>query len=256
MTRREQYLPGHIYGGMASEGGGATLKRLHRLGLSALSPEDGVGAMGVMLRLTAAATATTVVSPIDWPRFFAAHPAAAAAATSGGILAEFVAPGAPLAAAAAAAHAATATATAAAAATGLSTMSFAAAKKAVTAAVVGILGVEVPRDEPLMAAGLDSLGVAELRGVLTALTGAIIPATAVFDYPSVAALAAFIAAPAPTPKPLQGLTTMSFDAAESAVATAVAEILGGDVPQDEPLMAAGLDSLGRAVQVDPRFTPD
>ena len=44
-----------------------------------------------------------------------------------------------------------------------------------------------------MAAGLDSLGVSELRASLATLAGADIPAVAMFDHPSVAALAAHVA---------------------------------------------------------------
>ena len=57
-----------------------------------------------------------------------------------------------------------------------------------------LLGAEVAPDQPLMEAGLDSLGAVELR---TALNGAFhvdLPATVTFDYPTIAALSAFIAA--------------------------------------------------------------
>ena len=46
---------------------------------------------------------------------------------------------------------------------------------------------------PSEQAGLDSLGSVELRNALTTRFGVELPATAVFDYPSVAALAGFIA---------------------------------------------------------------
>lgn len=56
-----------------------------------------------------------------------------------------------------------------------------------------MLGAEVGPDEPLMAAGLDSLGAVELRNSLERATGLQLPSTVVFDYPTVAALAAYIA---------------------------------------------------------------
>ena len=62
--------------------------------------------------------------------------------------------------------------------------------------VVGILGASVGRDEPLMAAGLDSLGTLELRNALEATLNTSLPSTVVFDYPTIAGLAAFLASQA------------------------------------------------------------
>ena len=62
--------------------------------------------------------------------------------------------------------------------------------------VAGILGASVGRDEPLMAAGLDSLGTMELRNSLEATLRTSLPATVVFDYPTIAGLAAFMASQA------------------------------------------------------------
>ena len=52
-----------------------------------------------------------------------------------------------------------------------------------------VVGHAVGLDEPLMAAGLDSLGTVELRNTLEAQLGLQLPATLVFDYPSINALA-------------------------------------------------------------------
>ena len=64
----------------------------------------------------------------------------------------------------------------------------------VVEAVTDMLGAEVLPDEPLIAAGLDSLGAVELRNVLQARMppGIELPATLLFDHPSVEALTSFI----------------------------------------------------------------
>jgi acyl carrier protein len=64
----------------------------------------------------------------------------------------------------------------------------------VAAAVRGVLGADVGSDEPLMDAGLDSLGAVELRNALERAVGVDLPGTLVFDYPSARALASFLAA--------------------------------------------------------------
>lgn len=57
-----------------------------------------------------------------------------------------------------------------------------------------VLGGSVGPDEPLMAAGLDSLGAVELRNSLERATGLSLPSTLVFDYPTEAAISMYIAA--------------------------------------------------------------
>ena len=63
----------------------------------------------------------------------------------------------------------------------------------VSGVVRGVLGAEIGHDEPLMDAGLDSLGAVELRNALEGQLGLSLPVTAIFDYPSVNALAGFLA---------------------------------------------------------------
>ena len=66
-------------------------------------------------------------------------------------------------------------------------------KSVIMSTVTRLLGSDsLGDDEPLMAAGLDSLGATELVQSLQTAFDIELPATAVFDYPTVAALAGFI----------------------------------------------------------------
>ena len=56
-----------------------------------------------------------------------------------------------------------------------------------------VLGNPVGGDEPLMAAGLDSLGATELQQGLADALGMELPSTLVFDYPTINAMAEFLA---------------------------------------------------------------
>lgn len=67
-------------------------------------------------------------------------------------------------------------------------------REQVTATVEGTLGAAVPLDQPFMEAGLDSLGAVDLRNALGARFCVELPATATFDFPTVAAMAAHLGA--------------------------------------------------------------
>jgi pimaricinolide synthase PimS1 len=64
----------------------------------------------------------------------------------------------------------------------------------VRACVESLAGRDVASDEPLMDAGLDSLTAVEARADLSEAFGVSLPATALFDYPTAAALASHISA--------------------------------------------------------------
>ena len=122
-------------------------------------------------------------------------------------------------------------------------------------AVKAVMGSEVAADQPLMAAGLDSLSSVELRNSLEAKLGVELPSTLVFDYPTISAIASFLASKVQLPAaPL--LPAGAPHAAWQVVAQAdleqlmlqqvqetVRAVLGSEVATDQPLMAAGLDSL-------------
>ena len=55
------------------------------------------------------------------------------------------------------------------------------------------MGTDLAADQPLMEAGLDSISAVELRNAVNTDFGLELPATATFDYPSVDALAGFVA---------------------------------------------------------------
>ena len=103
-----------------------------------------------------------------------------------------------------------------------------------------------------MSAGLDSLSSVELRNALQTRFGLDLPVTVMFDHPTVQALASFISGQLlekePIGQKLQVVRSVPVAALEELVGQLhgiVAGMLGADVPADQPLMAAGLDSLGK-----------
>ena len=63
-----------------------------------------------------------------------------------------------------------------------------------------LLGVATDAEQPFMEAGLDSLGLVELRALLAERFGLDLPPTVVFDYPSASSLARHICAQLPAPQ--------------------------------------------------------
>jgi acyl carrier protein len=195
-------------GGMAAANAG-TAKAVERMGMGMVAPEAGMGAMqALLLRVAAEAAAVTAAVPFRWAKFMARQRAVPPmleqyrAFWAGG---EAAAPAAldaaPPAAALEAPPGQLRRAAPAAAAPAVSKEILAVQ---VQEAVIGVLGIPVGGDDALMAAGLDSLGAVELKNALERRAGMELPSTLVFDYPTVNALAAYLALKLPsigTPAP-------------------------------------------------------
>ena len=94
-----------------------------------------------------------------------------------------------------------------------------------------------PGLQPLMEAGLDSIGAVELRNAISEAFGVELPATATFDYPSAEALATYIAAKmpgadvSPWGKPnLVAVSTPARAAYVQQIAQELADIVSGKPP--------------------------
>lgn len=106
----------------------------------------------------------------------------------------------------------------------------------------------MPDTQPLLEAGLDSLSAVELRNELTATLNLELPATVIFDYPTVAALSVYIGDRLQERNQGNFPTQRTVQHADAGVVSleiqqAVANVLGRSVLLDQPLMEAGLDSL-------------
>ena len=231
----------------------STALRVQRMGMAMIEPAEGLAAL---LRLVGAESTPAVVAgvPFLWDRLAAQQQQqqqrGAAAAPS--LYSEFVSSSSDSTSSAARTVPALATAEATPGA-----VSTAALLADVLAVLRGILGsADISAGEPLMAAGLDSLGAVELRNSLESRLGVRLSSTLIFDYPTAAAVADHIAsllsaAVAPASSAPVSAAAAAAAAAVHAervtadVAAVVSEILGtpGLDPQ-QPLMAAGLDSLG------------
>lgn len=116
--------------------------------------------------------------------------------------------------------------------------------------VTQTVGHAIGVDQPLVAAGLDSLGAVEVRRELSAAAGVDLPSTLIFDYPTITNIAARILEVMPVEaRPQAVAAVVSGRQAErpSALAIiqeAVGRIIGDVAVSDTtPLMSAGLDSL-------------
>ena len=267
----------------------STRARVERTGLGLVETDAGLAALeGLMLQAAAAMPAQAAAVPIRWPRFLqqqfkgTAPPMFAAFADQAAVVATM----APAAAARSAVARPAPTKKAEkpkkhkqrAQASPAAGSQSAADREAfmlqqVQEAVAAVLGTSsIDPQQPLMEAGLDSLSSVELRNSLESKLGAELPTTLVFDYPTMAALAGFLASkvsaagsaaarrqssarrrPRRKAAPKQasaaiGDATVSAEAHQAfmlqQVQDAVAAVLGtSSIDPQQPLMEAGLDSL-------------
>ena len=199
----------------------SVLARLKRLGQGFLQPAAGLAAMQAMLSsmvLSLPTPAVIAVNPFDWPTYTASMPviphffADLATSTSASATAVATADQDPLQPTSAANTSMKTTA-----------LSQDVVVGQVQAALQSIVGESIGTEEPLMSAGLDSLGSVEFANVLSRQFGMQMPGTLVFDYPTVNAISAYLydklAAIAPAPS-----------AASSAVATVTQVPVSSPVP--------------------------
>lgn len=164
----------------------SVLARLKRLGQGYLHPPAGLAALQAALHsmaLSLPTPALVAVNPFDWPTYTANMPAVphffkemAPAAGSGD-------PTTPVVAA---------QSSSAASLPGTAAPSQELVLGQVQAALQGALGGRLGVDEPLMSAGLDSLGSVEFANILSRQFGMQMPGTLVFDYPTVNAVSAYL----------------------------------------------------------------
>ena len=105
---------------------------------------------------------------------------------------------------------------------------------------------------PLAEAGLDSVGSVELRNSISQLLGTELPATVAFDYPTISGMAKYIAERKFGSVKQEDSHDSTLDDAQEDNApdilkslTAIVEgVLDSTLDINEPLMSAGLDSIG------------
>jgi acyl carrier protein len=141
------------------------------------------------------------------------------------------------------------------------TPSMTAVKAAVAGVVNSLVGSTVGDEDPLLAAGLDSLGAVEFKNSLSQTLGLELPSTLVFDYPTVSAISRYVItklepagasltrAEATLDSVLQALDTRHPVIGVSALSTRTHEdilkqLQPADAPRRVPLMRWDVDAGG------------
>jgi len=168
--------------GMASQNA-ATAARLQRAGMWMLSPQQGLEALGAVVGSPGPAAAPAVVAALamDWARFGGMLPSVPP--LCGELVSAAAAQAKPAAAGGAASRA-------------LAMVPPEERQQQVQQQLQGmvqeLLGRDVDPEEPLMEAGLDSMSAVELHSGVQQTMGVELPATLMFDYPTIASAAGMI----------------------------------------------------------------
>ena len=197
-------------GGMASTDA-STAGRLARMGMALIEPKHGLAALSGLLHSSSPVQPALLTAvPFVWDKFLASSGSARVA----GIFDEFAGqPQQPqqrpqLTAVSPTRVSESAPLVAVTSLTAEQRLAYLTAE--VAAAVANVLGTALAPAEPLMAAGLDSLGAVELKNALETHMGMELPSTLIFDYPSVNAIAEYVSSimPAAAVAPQEALTAV------------------------------------------------
>ncbi len=223
----------------------STAARVERTGMALVQPDQGMAVLGGLLEASGAAPALLAATPFAWDKFMRRFAGSGQPAPE--FFAEFAGSALGVVGGAAPAAGGRGSKAARAATAGLSAADRkAAVLSQVQDAVRGILGADIGADEPLMAAGLDSLGAVELKNSLESRLGLQLPGTLVFDYPTAAAIAGYVETQLPTEEEEEGEGAFSVGD-ELALSPVVQRALAGALPAGAVVALLGMSS--RTAQV-------
>jgi len=168
--------------GMASD---SVLRRLERIGQGMITAEQGLSSLNSILSLHGGLQTSPVISVngFVWPTYLKNE--------SSDIFSEFVEKGKSRESEAKAVRKQPKSPS-------QQVMSLDVVLASVKEAIIQVVGADVDDDEPLMAAGLDSLGSVEFSNVLAQKFSMQMPGTLIFDYPSARAVTEFLLTQVPS----------------------------------------------------------